>query len=95
MSLETASSAAVEALDLTIHIKDLSILSDVKRPSFRQASVLVDDAVSPGRRFAGIAQYGIVRLEGFGKPAVFLSGVAACGKVGNVQGSQGLAILTE
>jgi hypothetical protein len=30
-----------------------------------------------------------------GKPAVFFSGVAACRKVGDVQGSQGLAILTE
>ncbi len=83
------------SLDLTIDMENSSVFTDIERPSLRQAAVLMNDAVSASCPFTGVAQNGVVSVQGFGESSVFFSGVAASGEVGDVKGSQDGAILTE
>lgn len=78
-----------------VDLFDDPLLVDVEGPAFGVGSSLVDDAVSLGGFFAGVAEDGIIEVERFGEFLVRFGGVDARGEIRDVERFQCLAVLTE
>ena len=84
-----------DRLHLFIDEENLSFRADVIGPTLRHRSALVNNAVSLCDFLSRIAEDGVVQLKRFGELLVQLGGVAAGGKVGNIERTKGVAALTE
>ena len=81
--------------DLAIHVQDLAILPNVKRPAFSNRSPLVNYAIGLSDFLSRIAEDGVVDPERFSEALVLFRGICAGGKVGDIGILERFAILTE
>ena len=81
--------------DLPINIKKFSVLSNVKRPRFRDCPAFVHHTVGLGDFLTWIAEDRIVNTKRFSESFVVFRSICAGGKVGDIGVLESFAILTE
>ena len=84
-----------DRLHLLVNEENLPFRADVECPTLRQRTALVNNTVSLCDFLSRIAEDGVIELKRFGELLVHLRGIAAGGKVGNIELTKGVAALTE